>query len=292
MSSTPAVEDSTLCAPTPAAAAVSNYDEDGLAEKYIDMKDRNPYFDADRRVLRALLKQVNDEKKSSGAGGVTSLVDLACGNGYYARMFKKEAESKDDLRVVGIDLSEQMIVDAKEIEEKDPLGIGYVTGDVNSAETVAKAGGPFDVCTASYLINYFDTEETLLEVLVSVGTLLKPGGSFIGLTLNPGCNLEESEDFLNRFGVCMEHLGGKTPADGSIVKVFISMCNDDDVDDKITLEVAYWSAEAYERLFEKAGFTLKWVALEKSPDQNEMEEGEEVYWDKRVSVAFIAQKND
>ena len=55
-----------------------------------------------------------------------SVLDLACGSGIYSRVLK-EAGAK---RVVGIDISEEQIKIARRKEMNNPLGIGYIVGDV------------------------------------------------------------------------------------------------------------------------------------------------------------------
>jgi 2-polyprenyl-3-methyl-5-hydroxy-6-metoxy-1,4-benzoquinol methylase len=55
-----------------------------------------------------------------------SVLDLACGEGYYSRLFRANGAS----RVVGVDLSEKMIELARASEAQSPLGIEYAACDV------------------------------------------------------------------------------------------------------------------------------------------------------------------
>jgi toxoflavin synthase len=52
-----------------------------------------------------------------------SVMDLACGFGYYTRRLKQHGAA----RVIGVDISPEMIRLAREHEQKDPLG-HYVSG--------------------------------------------------------------------------------------------------------------------------------------------------------------------
>src|SRR5260370_38571194 len=54
-----------------------------------------------------------------------SVVDLACGEGFYTRLLRLQGARK----VVGVDLSEAMIELARAEERKQPLGIEYQVQD-------------------------------------------------------------------------------------------------------------------------------------------------------------------
>ena len=62
-----------------------------------------------------------------------SILDLACGEGYYSRIFKRQGAS----RVLGVDLSSKMIDLARASERESQLGVEYVVGDA----TNFRAGG-------------------------------------------------------------------------------------------------------------------------------------------------------
>jgi 2-polyprenyl-3-methyl-5-hydroxy-6-metoxy-1,4-benzoquinol methylase len=75
-----------------------------------------------------------------------SVLDLACGEGFYSRRIKRKGADK----VVGVDISEKMIRLAKRQEQNHPLGIDYILGDVMELGSI----GNFDLVVASYLLNY------------------------------------------------------------------------------------------------------------------------------------------
>src|SRR5579871_1830142 len=72
-----------------------------------------------------------------------SVLDLACGEGFYTRIVRRQGAA----RVVGADLSGEMIALARQQEASDPLGITYHHA---SAEALPPAE-PFDVVTTAYL---------------------------------------------------------------------------------------------------------------------------------------------
>ena len=64
-----------------------------------------------------------------GLSGKT-VVDLACGEGFYTRLIRQQGAAK----VVGVDLSARMVELAREQEAEQRLGIEYVTGDARHLE--------------------------------------------------------------------------------------------------------------------------------------------------------------
>ena len=80
-----------------------------------------------------------------------SLLDLACGDGFYTRRFRSECGADP---VLGIDLSPKQIERARAIEQREPLGIEYRVGDVTTLELDRR----FDVATAIHLLHYLASE--------------------------------------------------------------------------------------------------------------------------------------
>jgi ubiquinone/menaquinone biosynthesis C-methylase UbiE len=72
-------------------------------------------------------------RKMLGDISSKSILDLACGEGFYSRRLKQVGARK----VVGVDISANMIELAETLENKKPLGITYLVGD---ALTMGKSG--------------------------------------------------------------------------------------------------------------------------------------------------------
>lgn len=86
-----------------------------------------------------------------------SLLDLGCGDGYLTRILQRQGAT----RVVGVDLSQDMIDIARAREVAQPQGIEYVCEDVyrlHLAET-------FDVVVLSLLLSLAHTRENLVAML-------------------------------------------------------------------------------------------------------------------------------
>jgi len=115
-----------------------------------------------------------------------SVVDLACGEGFYTRFLRRAGAS----RVVGVDLSAAMIGLAREEEAREPLGIEYHVADAKTLELPER----FDVVTAAYLLNYAASADDLLAMCRSIARLLKPGGRFVTVNNNPAQPRERFEE--------------------------------------------------------------------------------------------------
>ena len=83
----------------------------------------------------------------------TQVLDLACGNGFYARFIKETGASA----ATGSDVSSEMIRLAEEAESNHPLGCKYVCEDVAAFEPQEAV----DIVVAMYLLNYAKSATTL-----------------------------------------------------------------------------------------------------------------------------------
>src|SRR5215471_5112976 len=111
-----------------------------------------------------------------------TVLDLACGEGFYTRFIKRRGAA----RVVGVDLSPGMIALARQEEERAPLGIDYLVHDVKQLALAQT----FDVVVAAYLLNYAQTAAELVEMGTAIRRHLKPGGWFVTVNNNPRHDVE------------------------------------------------------------------------------------------------------
>lgn len=110
-----------------------------------------------------------------------TVLDLACGEGHYARRLKQAGAT----RVLGVDISPEMIKLAEESEKTGPLGCQYSVGNAANLSL----GEQFDVVVGVYLLNYASSKAMLLDLCRTIYDHLKPGGVFVGInasmTLDP-----------------------------------------------------------------------------------------------------------
>lgn len=94
------------------------------------------------------------------------VLDLGCGLGYFAR----EARARGARQVIGVDLSERMLEEAR--RRTDDAGISFVR---DSLETFAADPASFDLVVSSLALHYIADYAGLVR---RVATWLVPGGRF------------------------------------------------------------------------------------------------------------------
>ena len=102
-------------------------------------------------------------------------LDLACGHGVVARELARRGA-----RVVGLDISKELIERARSIELETRLGIEYEQGDAAAAEVLL--GARFDVIACNFGLSDIDD---LDGVCATVARLLVPGGRVVFSILHP-----------------------------------------------------------------------------------------------------------
>ena len=103
------------------------------------------------------------------------LLDLACGEGYFSRIFAESGAN-----VTSIDFSEGMIGAAVDEEERVPLGIRYITADATDMHMLEDDS--FDVvCSFMALMDIRDYEGAVREV----SRVLRDDGRFVCIFLHP-----------------------------------------------------------------------------------------------------------
>jgi len=106
-----------------------------------------------------------------------SVLDLACGEGFYSRRLAKAGASE----VVGVDISPAMINLARSEQGRNPLGIEYLVGDVGTLNLHRR----FDLVVGVYLLHYARSAESLGAMFDAIARHLVPGGRFVTLNGNP-----------------------------------------------------------------------------------------------------------
>src|SRR5262245_51049092 len=101
------------------------------------------------------------------------VLDLACGEGYGARMLAETASS-----VVGIDIDENVIRHAS-VKYAGSTNLQFISGSITAVPI--QDAHSFDVVTCFEAIEHIEDQEALLA---EVKRLLKPDGTFIVSTPN------------------------------------------------------------------------------------------------------------
>ncbi|NVJ20786.1 MULTISPECIES: class I SAM-dependent methyltransferase [Myxococcus] len=188
--------------------------------------------------------------KALGPVDGLDVLDLACGDGLYTRQFKERGAS----RVVGVDISEEMIRSARRLEAERPLGLEYHVSDVADLASL----GTFDVVTAVYLLHYAHSPEHMSRMCRNIHAHLKPGGSFVTYSFNPEFSALGPNS--TRYGVTMLDFP-ESPSEGQTL--FLEL----HTKTPFTIHFPYWSRATYEVALREAGFhTLTWIRPECSPE--------------------------
>ncbi|WP_437839920.1 class I SAM-dependent methyltransferase [Sorangium sp. So ce1153] len=183
-----------------------------------------------------------------------SVLDVACGDGYYARLFRHRGAA----RVVGVDVSEQMIKTARGHDEGAGLGVEYRVHDAADLPVL----GSFDQVTAVYLLNYAATKEQMLRMCQGMFANLAPGGRLVAVV--PNADFDPAVPSSVKYGIAM-----RPPEDrkeGSVMSLDLLM------DPPLTIRFIYWSRSTYEQAFAEAGFgDIRWHPFECSPEPEQVE---------------------
>ncbi|MEU9834811.1 class I SAM-dependent methyltransferase [Streptosporangium sp. NPDC048047] len=113
----------------------------------------------------------------TGAVAGRSVLDLACGTGWYSRIIARAGAAS----VLGVDISEEMVAVAEHTEAREPLGISYKVHDARTLGAV----GRFDLVNAVWLLCYARDRSDLAAMAGTIHDNLAPGGVYTGLEMNP-----------------------------------------------------------------------------------------------------------
>lgn len=196
-----------------------------------------------------------------GDVGGKRVLDLACGEGFYSRRLKELGAA----RVVGVDISAEMIRLAGQQERAAPLGIEFICADVRDLGDL----GQFDVITAAYLLHYAPTVNALEQMCRNIRRHLPAGGRFIALNENP-------DQPAGRYTGYEQYGFNKTidepQVDGSQITYFLVVGRE-----LIQFHAHYFTRQTYERVLAEAGFAaVTWLPL--SVDPAGVDEHGAAYW--------------
>ncbi|WP_437807088.1 class I SAM-dependent methyltransferase [Sorangium sp. So ce1078] len=214
---------------------------------------------ADRSVFKKILECPTLLAILGSIEGM-SVLDVACGDGYYARLFRQRGAA----RVVGVDVSERMITAARrrEREEQPALGVEYMVHDAADMPVL----GSFDRVAAAYLLNYAGTRGQMLRMCEGMFANLAVGGRLAAILPNP--DFDPAGPSPVKYGIAPRPPEDRR--DGGAMSVDLLL------DAPLTLNFFYWSRSAYEQTLAEAGFRdIRWHPLECSPEPGD----DAAFWD-------------
>ncbi|AEW98293.1 class I SAM-dependent methyltransferase [Streptantibioticus cattleyicolor] len=193
-----------------------------------------------------------------------SVLDLACGTGFYSRQFKRRGATD----VFGVDISAEMIAVARQMEEREPLGVRYDVGDVTELRPTDRR---FDIALGVQCLNYAESATALERMCRNIHQSLPPGGEFFVFAQKPDYRFDCLS--LEKYGFRCEPTGEETEM-GPRVRVTALL------DPRpISIVSTVPRREVYERCLAAAGFSdVEWVPLRVS-DAGIREFGEDFWAD-------------
>ncbi|MGW0550366.1 class I SAM-dependent methyltransferase [Streptomyces altiplanensis] len=176
-----------------------------------------------------------------------SVLDLACGTGFYSREFKRRGATD----VLGVDISVEMIAAAQKIEQREPLDVRYEVGDVAELRPLDRR---FDVAVAVQCLNYAEDIATMERMCRNIHRSLVPGGEFFVLAQKPDYRFDCPS--LDKYGFLCEPTGGEIET-GPGVRVTALLDPQ-----PISIVTTAPRREVYEECLRAAGFNgVEWVPL-------------------------------
>lgn len=140
---------------------------DRIGARFEESKSTAAFSAAD---THSLLLEIGD------VSGLAAL-DLACGYGFNTRLLAERGAR----RVVGVDVSAEMIRLARRYEREGPLGTEYEVADVATMPVL----GAFELATAVYLFNYAPTRAALHAMFARIRANLTDTGRLVAIVPNP-----------------------------------------------------------------------------------------------------------
>lgn len=197
-------------------------------------------------------------------------VDLACGEGFLTRQIRLAGA----LKVVGVDISEQMIALANAYEASAPLGISYVTEDAR--ESVQQQS--FDLAVSGWLLVYAHNREEIASMCQGMAQRLKRGGRFVTLTTNPALySMQSRPPDYRAYGFEVQLPESAYEGAPLIWNIHLD-------DSSFEIENYYLSIETHLSAFEDAGFRdISVHELTLSPDPEAGDEG--THWEEILNYS-------
>ena len=175
-----------------------------------------------------------------------NILDLACGSGHRTRILKQRKANI----VVGVDINEPFIAEAKKLDEKNGLGIQYFVGDVGSF--TYKDNFKFDLVMSAWFLGYATSEKDLRQFGMTAYKHLKPGGRFVSVTTTLDDDTIKNKGGYNPIILnTLELDQGGDWVDGCLVKT--TLFSDVDCPSVIFVD-HYWKFETMRKAFIDVGF--------------------------------------
>jgi SAM-dependent methyltransferase len=195
---------------------------------------------------------VEDYTFSSILGDITgkSALDVGCGTGTSTRLIKQSGAA----RVVGMDISSEMLILAQVEEQRHPLGIEYVQGDMFAPTML----GSFDLVSAFGSLTSSPTRDHLRKTAEMIFNNLKTGGRLVASFYEP--QPSQISQRLEKYGLTFSMQ--EPLQEGNVFHMIVRTD-----EEPLTFQDYYYHRTTYEWAFRAAGFQeIRWHRPVVSPE--------------------------
>jgi ubiquinone/menaquinone biosynthesis C-methylase UbiE len=201
------------------------YEDAKRAEAYSKLEFPGTYYLAYRDLPAIIAKHVKGRKA----------MDFGCGTGRSTRFLKKLG-----FNVIGVDIAEDMIKKAKELDPKGDYRL-IKEGDFSQFRSDA-----FDLVLSAFTFDNVPTMEKKVRNFIGLGILLKNEGRIVNLVSSPEIYTHEWASFSTK-----DFPENKHARSGDKVRIIQT-----DTEDRRPVEDVIWMDECYQKVFKKAGLEL------------------------------------
>jgi len=216
----------------------NSYEDVKRAEAYSKLEFPGTYYLAYRDLPEIIFEHVKGRRA----------IDFGCGAGRSTRFLQKLG-----FNAVGVDISEDMIKKAKEIDPKGDYRL-IDDGDFSQFEN-----DTYDLALSAFTFDNIPTMEKKANNFREIGRLLKSEGRIVNLVSSPEMYTHEWASFSTE-----DFLENKYAKSGDKVRIIQT-----DIEDKRPVEDVVWANEYYQETFRRAGLeivkTYKPLAKENEP---------------------------
>jgi SAM-dependent methyltransferase len=201
------------------------YEDAKRAEAYSRLEFPGTYYLAYRDLPEIIFEHVK--------GRIA--IDFGCGAGRSTRFLQKLRFS-----VVGVDISEDMIKKARELDSK---GDYRLTKDDDFSQFQDHA---YDLALSVFTFDNIPTMENKVRIFRELGSLLKNEGRIISVVSSPEIYVHEWASFSTE-----DFPENKRAKSGDVVRIVQT-----DIEDKRPVEDVVWTDEYYQETYKRAGLEL------------------------------------
>jgi SAM-dependent methyltransferase len=216
----------------------NSYEDVKRAEAYSKLEFPGTYYLAYRDLPEIIFEHVKGRRA----------IDFGCGAGRSTRFLQKLG-----FNAVGVDISEDMIKKAKEIDPEGDYRL-IDDGDFSQFEN-----DTYDLALSAFTFDNVPTMEKKANNFREIGRLLKSEGRIVNLVSSPEIYTHEWASFSTE-----DFLENKYAKSGDKVRIIQT-----DIEDKRPVEDVVWADEYYQETFRRAGLeivkTYKPLAKENEP---------------------------